>query len=113
MSDHLTFKEREKFIEFKRNVPNFIMKFTADWCGPCKQISPFFEGYYEQVKEYFKLVVIDCDKSPDICSAMKVKYFPTFYSFVNGEVCEILIGADERQLKAFFTKTIEKLKTPN
>lgn len=113
MEEHKTFMKRQDFIEFKRKTPNFIMKFTADWCGPCKQIAPFFDAYCEQVKEYFDVVIIDSEKGSDICSSMKIKYFPTFYSFVDGEVCEILIGADEKQLKNFFTKTVEKLKSPN
>ena len=110
MSEHFTFKTRGEFIEFKRNNPNIIVKFTATWCGPCKRIAPYFTAYYEQVKEFFKLVIVDYDESKDICSAMKVRNFPTFYSFVNGEVCQILEGADERLLKNFFVKTIEHLK---
>ena len=39
---------------------------------------------------------------------MRVKSFPTFYSFVHGEVTSALVGFDEKQLQGFFDKTIYK-----
>ena len=86
-----------------------IIKFTATWCGPCKKIAAIFNNLTEKVKHLVDVVIVDADEGSDICSALKVRGYPTFISYVNGEMAESLIGASESELLAFFKATISRL----
>ena len=49
---------------------------------------------------------MDTDEGGDICSALKVRGYPAFVSFINGEMAESMLGASETELVAFFKATI-------
>ena len=101
-----------KRVELKELVSKkkpLIIKFTATWCGPCKKIAPIFNNLTEKVKHLVDVVIVDADDGSDICSALKVRGYPTFISYVNGEMAESLIGASESELLAFFKATISRL----
>ena len=101
-----------KRVELKELVSKkkpLIIKFTATWCGPCKKIAPIFNNLTEKVKHLVDVVIVDADEGSDICSALKVRGYPTFISYVNGEMAESLIGASESELLAFFNATISRL----
>ena len=91
-----------------KNKP-LIIKFTATWCGPCKRIAPVFNKLVEKVKHLVDVVIIDADEGSDVCSALKVRGYPTFVSYVNGEMAESMVGASESELLAFFKATIARL----
>ena len=44
-----------------------------------------------------------------ICSALKVRGYPAFVSYVNGEMAESMLGASESELLAFFKATVARL----
>ena len=81
--------QRTELRELVKKSKAVIVDFTATWCGPCKRAKPFIMDFFDNNKNTFDLVMVDVDKGSDICSAMKVISYPTFYSFINGEVtCE-------------------------
>ena len=101
-----------KRVELKELVSKkkpLIIKFTATWCGPCKRIAPTFNKLVEKVKHLLDVVIVDADDGSDICSALKVRGYPTFVSYVNGEIAESMVGASETELLAFFKATIARL----
>ena len=102
------FTKRDEFKELLKTSKLIIVDFTASWCGPCKNSKPFLMKFFDDHKEIADLVIVDVDKGPDLKSYMRVKSFPTFYSFVHGEVTAALVGFDERQLNGFFEKTLYK-----
>ena len=104
---NLTKRVELKELVSKKNP--LIIKFTATWCGPCKKIAPIFNNLTEKVKHLVDVVIVDADEGSDICSALKVRGYPTFISYVNGEMAESLIGASESELLAFFKATISRL----
>ena len=102
------FTKRDQFKELLKSSKLIIVDFTASWCGPCKNSKPHIMKFFDDYKEIVDLVIVDVDKGPDLKSYMRVKSFPTFYSFVHGEVTAALVGFDEKQLKGFFDKTLNK-----
>lgn len=105
--------QRTELRELVKKSKAVIVDFTATWCGPCKRAKPFIMDFFDNNKNTFDLVIVDVDKGNDICSAMKVKSYPTFYSFINGEITAAQIGFDENQLQGFFNKTLYKLNNYN
>ena len=101
--------KRTELSELVSKKKPLIIKFTATWCGPCKRIAPKFNELVEKVKHLVDVVIVDADNGSDICSALKVKGYPTFVSYVNGEMAESMVGSSESELLAFFKATISRL----
>uniref|UniRef100_A0A6C0I588 Thioredoxin domain-containing protein n=1 Tax=viral metagenome TaxID=1070528 RepID=A0A6C0I588_9ZZZZ len=61
-----------------------IVKFSAEWCSPCKRIHPLYEQY-SQDNKYSSIcfVHVDVDHSRDICDKCKITAMPTFILFKN------------------------------
>lgn len=101
--------KRSELKELVQKKKPLIIKFTATWCGPCKKIAPTFNELKEKVKHLVDFVIVDADQGADICSALKVRGYPAFVSYVNGEMAESMLGASESELLAFFKATIARL----
>ena len=101
--------KRTELKELVLKKKPLIIKFTATWCGPCKRIAPTFNNLVEKVKHLVDIVIVDADEGSDICSALKVRGYPTFVSYVNGEIAESMVGASDDELLAFFKATISRL----
>lgn len=77
-----------------------ILKLSAEWCGPCKRISPLFETLSKDNKYsniYF--AEVDMDKSPDICKEYIIDGLPTFILFKKNEEISRFSGANESKLR--------------
>ncbi len=54
-----------------------IIDFYADWCGPCKMLSPIFEKLSKKYENRIDFYKVDTDKEQDVASALGVKSLPT------------------------------------
>ena len=106
---HLT--DRNEFKQFLLTNKNFIIKFTATWCGPCKTAKPIIDNYFNQSKQYLDMIIVDVDEGRDLSSYFKVKSIPTMHSFINGEMVESLIGSNKNEILHFFKSTLKKINT--
>lgn len=75
-----------------------IVKFTATWCGPCKQIQPVYE---KLEKEYSNLTfaIVDVDASSDVSQHYGVSSMPTFIVMDKGVALDQSKGASATQLR--------------
>lgn len=88
--------ELEKLI---RQGEPIAVDFYANWCGPCRMISPKFETFsttYSKVK----FIKVDVDQAPEIAKELAVTALPTFVFFRKGEKVETIVGADPARLEA-------------
>jgi thioredoxin 1 len=69
-----------------------LVDFTADWCQPCKMISPIVEQLAGQWGEKVKVVKLDADQNPGIMMQYGVMGLPTLILFKSGEVKERITG---------------------
>jgi putative thioredoxin len=97
-------------IEESRRQP-VLVDFWAEWCGPCKQLTPVLEKAVKAAKGKVKLVKMDIDKHPAIPGQMGIQSIPAVIAFVNGQPADGFLGAlPEGQVTAFIERiTKDKL----
>jgi putative thioredoxin len=88
-------------IEESRRQP-VLVDFWAEWCGPCKQLTPVLEKVVRAAKGKVKLVKMDIDKHPAIPGQLGIQSIPAVFAFVNGQPVDGFMGAlPESQVTAF------------
>jgi len=70
-----------------------LVDFWASWCGPCRMISPVIEGLAVELAGKAKIVKVNVDENPNLCSQFSIRSIPTLLIFKNGQVVDGLVGA--------------------
>ena len=69
-----------------------LVDFYADWCGPCRMVSPIVEEIAAEHPEY-KVAKVNVDEEPALASAFQVMSIPTLVVMENGKVICQELGA--------------------
>jgi thioredoxin 1/putative thioredoxin len=85
--------ERNFEQEVLRSELPVLLEFSAEWCGPCKQVAPELASLARELDGKAKIVTLDIDKSPMIPRQMGVQSVPTFVVFQNGRPVGGKVGA--------------------
>ncbi|WP_055603945.1 thioredoxin family protein [Streptomyces aureus] len=70
-----------------------LVKFTAEWCGPCRQLTPVLAAIAAEEAERLRIVEIDVDRNPGTTVRYGVLATPTLMVFRAGEPVKSLVGA--------------------
>ncbi|MFJ7267931.1 thioredoxin family protein [Streptomyces sp. NPDC099050] len=70
-----------------------LVEFTADWCGPCRQLAPVLSAVAAEEADRLKVVRIDADTNPETTLRHGVLSMPTLLVFRDGEPVLRLVGA--------------------
>ena len=62
-----------------------LVDFYADWCGPCKMLTPILKQIKEELGDKVKVVKIDVDKNQPLAVKYQVRGVPTMLLFKNGK----------------------------
>lgn len=97
--------------EFKKEVLEseipVLVDFYADWCGPCKMMSPIIEEIAENLNGKVKIAKINVDEEADLAIEYEVSSIPTFLLIKNGQVVTNIIGMrDKKDLEEKITNNI-------
>ena len=74
-----------------------VVDFWAEWCGPCKQMSPHIDAVSEELAGQIKVAKIDVDENPIAPSKYGVRGMPTLTIFKDGKVAATHLGAMSKQ----------------
>jgi thiol-disulfide isomerase/thioredoxin len=103
--------DRTHFAQLLQCNPGiFIIKFGAEWCGPCKTIEQDVINYFNQMPDSVQGAIIDVDESFDVYAFLKNKKMiggiPAILAYYKGNLNYIpndsIMGSDKKQLKTFF-----------
>ncbi|KAB7647678.1 thioredoxin [Polymorphobacter fuscus] len=103
---------RQDAIEASRDAL-VLVDFWAEWCGPCKTLTPLLEKVTAAHAPRVKLVKIDVDKNQTLASQFRIQSIPTVYAFLDGQPVDGFQGAlGERELNAFIDRLLAAAPLP-
>ena len=83
--------------EVLKSEKTVLIDFYADWCGPCKMMSPVIDEIAEEMKETVKVGKINVDENQDLAMEYGVMSIPTIVVLKNGEVQKTFVGVTDKE----------------
>tara|TARA_B100001027_G_scaffold54369_1_gene36487 strand:- start:6 stop:323 length:318 start_codon:yes stop_codon:yes gene_type:complete len=79
--------------EVLENDKLVLVDFWAEWCGPCKQISPRLEELANKYLENLTVCKVNVDENKELAVEYNIRSIPALIIFKGGEMVDSLIGA--------------------
>ena len=102
-------------VERSRTTP-VIMDLWAEWCGPCKQLSPLLEKLAAEAGGQWILAKVDVDANPQLSAALQVQSIPMVVAVLGGQLADGFLGAmPEAQVRQWIGQVLavaEKMGMP-
>lgn len=81
---------------FEKEVLNsdktVIVDFYANWCGPCKMMSPILDKIAIENSDKVKICKVNVDENQDLSQKYRILSIPTLIIFNNGEIINMVVG---------------------
>lgn len=108
MSEHIHYVTDETFEQEVLQSPlPVLVDYWADWCGPCKMISPILDEVAKEYSGRLKVCKLNIDENQQIPPKYGIRGIPTLMIFKNGNVEATKVGAlSKSQLTAFVDSNI-------
>ena len=74
-----------------------LVDFWAEWCGPCRMVTPVLEDIAATHAEALEIVKLNVDENPRTAAALAITSLPTLAVFQNGQMVKTIIGAKPKQ----------------
>ena len=83
---------KANFEQIKNSEKTVLLDFYADWCGPCRMVSPIVDEIAEENPQYL-IGKINVDDEPELAAAFAVSSIPTLVVMKDGKIVNQSTGA--------------------
>ena len=94
---------------FQNEIKNgiSIVDFYADWCGPCKAVTPILDKLSREFMGKIKVLKLNIDENQEVAGNFGIRSIPTFIAFKDGVKIETKVGGmSEAQFKNWFNSLL-------
>lgn len=74
-----------------------LLDFWAEWCGPCRMVSPMIDQLAQELKGTAKVCKINIDEEPELASAFGVMSIPTLLVIQDGKIVAQSVGLKAKE----------------
>jgi putative thioredoxin len=94
-------------VALRSRTTPVIVDLWAEWCGPCKQLSPILENLAAEADGAWVLARIDVDANPRLAQAFQAKSIPMVVAIIGGQIVDAFLGAmSESQIRMWLTQVL-------
>jgi len=83
-----------------------MVDFWAEWCGPCRAISPVLEGITEASDGRVTLMKVNVDENPGLAARYGIRSIPTILFIEEGTVVDRVVGAAPKAIRDIVTTRV-------
>jgi thioredoxin 1 len=106
MGSSLNVKDNDFETQVLKAEGPVMVDFWAEWCGPCKAMSPVVDEVASELGAQIKVVKVNIDDSPNAPTKYNVRGIPTFMVFKGGEVVGTRVGGMSKSQLSDWLKSV-------
>jgi thioredoxin 1 len=105
-SPNIVVLTQENFAsEVLQSTTPVLVDFWAEWCGPCKMITPILGELADEYENRVKIAKVNIDEQQGLAAEYGIRAIPTLLLFDKGQVADQIVGLrSKRDLKASFDR---------
>ena len=92
----LTFTDANFDEEVIKSDKTVIVDFFAEWCGPCKMMSPVIDKIAEELGDTIKVGKVNSDENPELVERFEIMSIPAIFVFKNGDISNKFVGFTDK-----------------
>ena len=80
------------------NTKPVLVDFWAEWCGPCRMVSPILDEIAAEYGDKIEIVKVNVDNEPGLAQQYGITGIPALQVFHNGEIVKSMVGAKPKAI---------------